>query len=170
MGPGLATTFFGLRASFKSRKERLGRWSGHLRTGRRLVVSNPGRNVWDALPGLGVCRSSWVSNPGRNVWDLHLRANSCYSLSCFKSRKERLGPPLRCRRSSTRGVFQIPEGTFGTRARPRRVRPGEASFKSRKERLGRSRSRPTTPRQRCFKSRKERLGPLLGRGFETRHF
>ena len=88
-----------------------------------------------------------VSNPGRNVWD----------------KPRGLEPPGRL-------LFQIPEGTFGTRRlAPRRLwRVG--SFKSRKERLGLFLAISIPPYSRSFKSRKERLGQGLGTLALTTHF
>ncbi len=86
------------------------------------IVSNPGRNVWDR-PGIALYLfdAAVLSNPGRNVWDHLPHLTALQAAVHFKSRKERLGPILDIITAPLRWLFQIPEGTFGTR--PSRRRP-----------------------------------------------
>ena len=78
------------------------------------------------------------------------------SWACFKSQKERLEPIEDVDGVLTQGMFQIPEGTFGTGMKLVNLTPHE-SFKSQKERL-----EPPMPARGgrgwySFKSQKERL-------------
>ena len=150
--------------SFKSRKERLGPVSipppapapatfqipeGTFGTPRtapptpgRTRVSNPGRNVWDAVGGVAWDEHGDMFQIPEGTFGTAYAGGFIFCPKrSFKSRKERLG------RGSTAAKPSL-----------------SASFKSRKERLGRRSYRGGRALRPRFKSRKERLGRVIARG------